>query len=70
MRAVCALIAAALMLFCGCPDEKDKRPPPVKACEEVGQHCIHSPGKVGICGMMNDASACDSPPCLECVSNH
>jgi hypothetical protein len=64
-----ALAVLALMSLAGCPRTADKPSSNEAKCTRVGQRCLHSPGKLGVCGPAGPDS-CDEPPCFDCVDQH
>jgi hypothetical protein len=67
-RFVC--LAVLCLTLAGCPKTDGANTGPVKTCTKVGEQCLHSPGKMGICGPLEDPTQCQTPQCLTCVSQH
>ena len=70
-RCLLSGLTALLLLLgmTGCPKPSEERTAPVEACTQVGERCVHSSNKLGVCGLVDDPS-CQAPPCYECVSQH
>lgn len=69
-RAIGLLLGIALLLCSGCPRESDTpKHDPSAPCKRAGDRCTHSPGKLGVCGQVDDLS-CEKPPCFTCSSQH
>jgi hypothetical protein len=63
----CLALALLGLATAGCP-EQTSSPSDAKApCQQVGQRCEFSPGKLGSC-VLNDN--CQGPNCFVCQSQH
>jgi hypothetical protein len=63
-------VVAALAL-CACPPSSgsgSKSTEPVTTCTQLGQSCLFSAGKLGLC--IERAGPCEGTDCLICQSQH
>jgi hypothetical protein len=63
------LLLLALSMMAGCTRKGDTRTNP-KVCTQVGERCLHSSGKLGVCGVNDNPVECAKPPCYVCVNQH
>jgi hypothetical protein len=63
------LVAGTLMLVVSaCPERSSTSPEdPKEPCNQVGQRCEVSPGKLGSCVLVDN---CRGPSCFVCQSQH
>jgi hypothetical protein len=64
------LLLLVLSMMVGCTRKGDARTSPGKVCTKVGERCLHSPGKLGVCGVNDNPVECAKSPCLVCVNQH
>lgn len=66
MIAVSLALCAAVL---GCPGAKKKNPVQATRCVKAYEQCQLPDGPLGVCNPAPCTSG-QSPPCLECVSQH
>ncbi len=66
MIAVTLALSAAVV---GCPGKKKKSPAQAARCAKAYEQCQLPDGPLGVCSPA-PCTAGQSPPCLECLSQH